>query len=123
MKLHLANSDGLNTFTGYGEGYVAVNGRNFADNVAVLPGKIIDRWTTASFETLSEADFALLAGLGADILLLGTGATCRFPPSRLLRPIAEQRVGLEVMDSKAACRTYNILVAEGRKVACALLIA
>lgn len=122
MKLHLSKADGLNTFTAYGEGYVAVNGRNFEDNVAVLPAQILPNWTTATFETLAEADFVLLASLGAEILLLGTGATLRFPPGRLLRPIAENRVGLEVMDSKAACRTYNILVAEGRKVACALLL-
>lgn len=123
MKLHLSGADGLNTFTAYGEGYVSVNGRKFATNLTVLPGKVFENWTLASFESLAEPDFEFLAGLEADIVLLGTGATCRFPPGRLMRPIAEKHVGLEVMDSHAACRTYNILVAEGRKVACALLIA
>jgi uncharacterized protein len=123
MKLHTANADGLNSFTAYGDGYVSVNGRRFEANLTVLPGKVFENWTAADFDSLSEADFEFLAGLEADIVLLGTGKTCRFPPGRLMRPIAEQRVGLEVMDSHAACRTYNILVAEGRKVACALLIA
>ena len=122
MKLHLSNPDGLNTFTGYGEGYVDVNGKRHSANVTVLPGQVLPGWTSATFETLSEADFSLLAGLAPEILLLGTGKTLRFPPPELLQPLMAARIGLEVMDTQAACRTYNILVAEGRKVAAAILI-
>ena len=121
MKLHLSKTDGLNTFTGYGEGYVAVNGTPYRSNIAVLPGQLLPEWTTASFETLSEADFAKLAELQPEILLLGTGKTLRFPPPALLQPLMAARIGVEVMDTQAACRTYNILVAEGRRVAAAIL--
>ncbi|MDQ5914783.1 MAG: hypothetical protein QG584_667 [Pseudomonadota bacterium] len=122
MKLHLSNADGLNTFTAYGDNYVDVNGQRHIANVAVLPERLLPAWTAASFETLSEADFALLAGLGGEILLLGTGKTLRFPSPALLQPLMAARIGLEVMDNHAACRTYNILAAEGRKVAAAILL-
>ena len=122
MKLHLTNADGLNTFTAYGDSYVDVNGRRHTANVVVLPDRQLPAWTTASFETLQAADFAVLAGLDAEIVLLGTGKALRFPPPELLQPLMAARIGLEVMDTHAACRTYNILVAEGRKVAAAILI-
>ena len=122
MKLHLAKTDGMYAFTGYGDGYVAVNGTPHHCNVLVQPRELTPNWTQVQFETLTMAEFALLAGLDAEILLLGTGAKLRFPPPALMQPIYAAGKGLEVMDTPAACRTYNILVAEGRKVACALLV-
>ncbi|MFC5302701.1 Mth938-like domain-containing protein [Azospira restricta] len=123
MKLHLSDADSkLNTFTGYGDGYVAVNGIQYRSNITVLPGQLLPEWTAASFETLVEADFAKLAALQPEILLLGTGSTLRFPAPALLQPLLAARIGLEVMDTQAACRTYNILVAEGRRVAAAILV-
>lgn len=123
MKLQLERSDGLNTFTAYGEGYVSVNGVRHHRNLAVLPDRLLPEWTLANFETLSLADFELLAGLDADIVLLGTGKRLRFPRPGLLQPLVNVQRGLEVMDLAAACRTYNILVGEGRRVAAGLLIA
>lgn len=122
MKLHLTNADGLNTFSGYGDDHVAVNGIPYHCNVVVLPGQLLPEWTSATFETLTEADFAGLAALQPEILLLGTGKALRFPSPALLQPLMAAHIGLEVMDTQAACRTYNILVAEGRKVAAAILI-
>jgi uncharacterized protein len=123
MKLQLAKTDGLNTFTAYGEGYVSVNGIRHEQNVAVLPDRLIREWTQASFDSLTLADFELLAGLGAEIILLGTGKQLRFPRPELLQPLVRAQKGLEVMDVPAACRTYNILISEGRKVAVGLLLA
>ena len=74
-----------------------------------------------NFDALSAEDFKPLAALGVEIVLLGTGRRQRFPHPRLTASLAQAKVGLEVMDTKAACRTYNILVAEARKVALALL--
>lgn len=122
VKLHLANADGLNTFTAYGDDYVDINGRRHTTAIAVLPDRLVPGWTNARFETLCEDDFATLAGLGAEILLLGTGNSLRFPSPALLQPLMAARIGLEVMDTRAACRTYNILAAEGRKVAAAILL-
>lgn len=123
MKLQTAPSDGQNAFTGYGDGYVGINGTRHTANVAVLPGRLIADWTQASFDTLSVADFEFLAGLDAEIILLGTGKQIRFPRPELLRPLIQAGKGLEVMDLQAACRTYNILHGEGRKVAAALLFS
>lgn len=122
MKLQQSSLEGSNTFTACGEGYVDVNGKRYTTNVAVLPGLLLPEWTSATFETLSEADFSRLAELAPEILLIGTGKMLRFPAPALLQPLMAARIGYEVMDTHAACRTYSILVAEGRKVAAAILI-
>lgn len=121
MKLHLANMAGLNVFTAYGDDYVAVNHEKHLKNLIVLPESIIHEWSSATLETLSAEDMQKLLELGTEIILLGTGSRLRFPPGSLMRPFAPAGIGLEIMDLKAACRTYNILAAEGRKVAAALL--
>ena len=121
MKLHLSNPAGLNLFTAYGEDYVAVNKEKHSKNLIVLPESIIFEWSTATPATLAGNDMAKLLELGSEIILLGTGRYQRFPPGALMRPFAPAGIGLEIMDLRAACRTYNILAAEGRKVAAALL--
>ncbi len=121
MKLHLSNTAGLNIFTAYGEGYVAVNHEKYMENLIVLPENIQTGWSTATVETLTADDMAKLLALETEVILLGTGRRLRFPAGPLLRPFAPAGIGLEVMDLQAACRTYNILAAEGRKVAAALL--
>lgn len=123
MKLQLARSEGWNTFTAYGEGYVSVNAVRHSSNLIVLPDRLINGWTSASFETLALSDFELLAGLDAEIVILGTGRVLRFPHPELLGPLMRVRKGLEVMDTHAACRTYNVLAGEGRKVAAALIFS
>lgn len=123
MKLQLAKTRGLNTFTAYGEGYVSVNGIRHHSNLIVLPDRLLAEWTLASFDTLTLVDFERLAALDAEIILLGTGRQLRFPAPQLLRPLIEAQKGLEVMDLPAACRTYNVLAGEGRKVAACLLLA
>ena len=120
MKLHASGPSGVNTITGYGEGYVVVNGERRASSVVVLPDRI-EQWDVAAFDSLTAEDFAFLKKLGVEIVLLGTGSRQRFPHPRLTASLAQAGIGLEVMDVQAACRTYNILVAEARKVAAALL--
>lgn len=121
MKLHLSNISGINVFTGYGEGYVMLNRQRYAQNLAVLPDRIVTDWRPVGFDQLTAADFTALAGLAPEVVLLGTGARLRFPRPELTRALTEARIGLEVMDLQAACRTYNILAAEERKVVAALL--
>ncbi|HSG23198.1 MAG TPA: Mth938-like domain-containing protein [Azonexus sp.] len=121
MKLHASNTAGLNIFTAYGEGFVAVNHEKHEKNLILLPESIITEWSTATISTLNETDIQKLLAMDTEIILLGTGNRLRFPPGTLLRPFAPAGIGLEVMDMQAACRTYNILAAEGRKVAAALL--
>ena len=120
MKLHSSLPSGVNTITGYGEGYVMINGERRASSVVVLPDRV-EPWQSGAFDTLTPDDFQFLKSLGAEIVLLGTGPRQRFPHPRLTAELAKAGIGLEVMDLQAACRTYNILVAEERKVAAALL--
>ena len=121
VKLHLSNTSGLNLFTAYGDDFVSVNHEKHEKNLIVLPENLLPAWSTANITTLAETDMQLLAGLDVEIILLGTGMRLRFPAPSLMRPFAATRIGLEVMDIQAACRTYNILASEGRKVAAALL--
>ena len=122
MKLHVSGPGSRNAITGYGEGYVLVNGRRHESSLIVLPDQVL-AWDVAGFSALSAEHFSSLKNLQAEILLLGTGPKQRFPHPQLTAPLAAAGIGLEVMDLKAACRTYNILVAEERKVAAALLFA
>jgi uncharacterized protein len=122
LKFHLEQRTGLNTFTSYGSGYVMVNNVRHARNLAVLPESILENWTAAGFDNLSAADFAAFTGLGLEIVLLGTGTRIRFPRPEILRPLIDAHIGIEVMDTPAACRTYNILMSEGRKIAAALIL-
>lgn len=120
MKFNLDDPAGLNAFTGYAQDCVFVNGVRHASNVIVMPERIV-AWSAAGFESLALEDFEALARLPLEVVLLGTGGRLRFPHPRLTQPLAAARIGLEVMDLHAACRTYNILMAESRKVAAALL--
>jgi uncharacterized protein len=120
VKLHANSAGAANTITAYGDDYVAVNGARRERNIIVTATEVRD-WSADDFEHLSAEHFAELARLGVEIVLLGTGRRQRFPHPRLTAPLGAARIGLEVMDSKAACRTYNILVAEERRVALALL--
>jgi uncharacterized protein len=123
LKLHLESRSGLNAFTGYGEGYVLVNGERIERSVVVLPERILTDWPAANFAGLAPEHFTALADLGCEIVLLGTGMQLRFPRPEIVHPLIRAGIGMEVMDVQAACRTYNILMAEQRKVAAALLFA
>ena len=120
MKLHASAPSGVQVVTAYGADYVTVNGVRYQESIVLLPQRVVG-WGGRVFEALTREDCSFLGTLQAEIVLLGTGARQRFPHPRLSSPLAEARIGLEVMDLQAACRTYNILVAEGRKVAAALL--
>lgn len=122
MKLHLTQNTTQNLFTACGEGYVTVNGKRFDASLIVLPDRLIENWEPRQFEALTEDNFADLAAIKPEIVLLGTGPTLRFPHPRLTRALLEHRIGVEVMDSYAAARTYNILMAESRHVAAALIL-
>ncbi|MGQ0512680.1 MAG: Mth938-like domain-containing protein [Betaproteobacteria bacterium] len=120
MKLHAQTASSRNAFTGYGEGWYAVNGVRREGSLIVFPDRILD-WPVPGFDALRAEDFAVLAEARPEIVLLGTGARQRFPHPRLTQALMQARVGIEVMDTAAACRTYNILMAEERRVAAALL--
>jgi uncharacterized protein len=121
MKLHLDKSDQYNTIARYDARHVMIGPTRYENSVIVMPERIETDWQNGGFDALDEASFERLAGLGCEILILGTGMKQRFPHPKLMKFLIQARIGLEVMDLGSACRTYNILVAEHRTVAAALL--
>ena len=122
MKLHLARAEGRNLFSGYGSGYVAINGKRYERSVIVLADRVLD-WEVVGFDDLTEKTLSQLGGLSLEILILGTGVQVRFPHPSATRGLRNAGTALEVMDTHAACRTYNILLSEDRHVGAALLVA
>jgi len=122
LKFHLSNPEG-NVFTGHGPGFVRLGIVEYRENIVVTPEKIVNGWAPNGFDALVAEDFAAIAALRPEVALLGTGASIRFPHPRLTRALTDARIGLEVMDTPAACRTFNILAAEGRKVAVGILLS
>ena len=116
LKLHADAPTSLNTVTGYGPGFIEVNKARHQGNVLLMPDAPARPWQTSTFEALRPEDFDALLDLRPEIVLLGTGRRQRFPHPRLTAALARAGVGFEVMDTAAACRTYNILMSEGRRV-------
>lgn len=121
MKLHLTPTAAL-LFSRHGEGYVEVNGRRHEKSLVLLPDEVIEDWPPQTFEGLLPQHFETVLAKKPEIVLIGTGPKLRFPRPEILRPLIDARVGYEIMDVPAACRTYNVLVAEGRRVAAALML-
>jgi uncharacterized protein len=121
MKFHLTASAG-NVVTGSGPGWVRIGGDEYREGLVVAPDAIVAPWASGGFDRLSEDDFEPVRALRPEIVLLGTGARQRFPHPRLYRALTDAGIGVEVMDSAAAARTYNIVAAEGRRVAAALIL-
>ena len=120
MKLHHDEITDRNVITGYADDHVVVNQITHSDNLIILPERLETGWLTGGFEALDAHAVAKLAALGVEIVLLGTGARQRFPSPAVMRPLIEAKIGFEIMDLPAACRTYNILMGENRNVAAAL---
>ncbi len=121
MKLQLDMPGRHNMVTGYGDGYIVINQLRHEQNLLLMPDRLVTGWATGGFAALSADDFAQICELAPELLLVGTGRRQRFPSPALLRPLIEAGIGHEVMDLAAACRTYNLLAAEGRRVAAALM--
>lgn len=122
MKLHADQPQSLNTVTAYGPGYIEINLVRHTTSLLVMPEGEVRPWPVSRFEDLEPAHFEQLAELGPEVVLLGTGTRLRFPHPRLTASLSRRHVGVDAMDLQAACRTYNILMAEGRKVAAVLLL-
>ena len=126
MKLHQESNAERNTITAYGDeagrDYVDVNKVRFTSSLLVYPDGPVIPWDARQFAALSVNDFAALADAAPELVLLGTGKRLRFAHPSLYAALSAKRIGVETMDVSAACRTFNILVTEGRRVAAALLI-
>ena len=122
MKLHATTTQQYQTVTGYEADWVEINAVRFAYSLIVLPESAPVSWQVKAFESLGRLDFAPLLAAAPDLVILGTGSRQRFVAPSLIGDLLSRRIGVECMDNQAACRTYNILMAEGRKVALALII-
>jgi uncharacterized protein len=121
MKLQADRIEGQNAIARHGPGGVLVNGVEHRHSVVVPWAGEVVRWPVDSFEALTEAHFEALAALSPELVIFGSGAKLRFAKPVLLKPLIGRRIGVETMDTAAACRTYNVLLAEGRSVVAALL--
>lgn len=122
MKLQSDPHAGANTITGYGDGYIEINKIPYSHAVLLSSDGDILEWAVKSFDDLGSADFTQMASLKPELIIIGTGKSQRFPRPELLKTLIEAKIGFEMMDSQAACRTYNILVGEGRQVLLALIV-
>jgi uncharacterized protein len=123
MRFSLDSDVNHYAITSYGPDWVKVGEQEFRRSLIVTPERLVSDWPPRTFGDLAEAHFEAIAGLEPEIVLLGTGSRQRFPRPSLLRSLLARGVGVEIMDTAAACRTYNIIMLEGRRVAAALLLA
>ena len=124
MKLHADRPD-AHTIQSYGEGWIAVNGQRHTQSLVLASSGQLVPWTCTRFEDLTEAHFSMLASVmteAPELVVFGSGSKLRFLPPALLRSLMGQRIGVETMDTAAACRTFNILTGEGRNVIAALIL-
>lgn len=122
MKFHLANPGDTKLFTAYAADHVMVNRERYSSSIVVRAEEVHTDWEIVRVDELSEAHFEYFLALQPEVLLLGTGSRQHFPHPRLYRALTDAGIGVECMDTPAACRTYNILVEEDRKVVAAILI-
>ena len=121
MKLQAERIEGTNAIARHGPDGVIVNGVAYTHSVIVPWKGAVLVWPVPRFDDLAEAHFEALAALEPELVIFGSGARLRFARHALHRPLIERRIGIETMDTAAACRTYNVLLAEGRTVVAALL--
>ena len=122
MKLHASTTKQYQTVTGYDDSGVEINAAPYAYSLIVMPETAPRAWDVPQFEALTAAHFEQIEADKPDVVILGTGARQRFVHPRLIASLSARHIGVECMDSKAACRTYNVLMGEGRKVTLALII-
>ena len=126
MKLHLTPSQNHNLITGHGldnnKQFIEINQIRYFNSLVVMPDQLITNWLVSDFAELTQDNFAQLIDLKLEVVLLGTGQKHQFLHPKITQQLTNNGVAIECMTTAAACRTYNILMSEGRAVAAALLI-
>lgn len=123
MKLHLTTAENNNLITAYADEYIEVNKQRYAQNLIVMPETLIHDWPVSSFADITNVHFSQIADLKPEVVLLGTGAAHQFLHPKHYQCLTDNGIALECMTTAAACRTYNILMSEGRNVAAVLMLA
>ncbi len=123
MKIQFdAGGAGQNFIHAYGPGQITIHQQVYRRSLLVTPNRLVTDWPPQSFGDLLDRHFDQIRELGPEVVVLGTGARLRFPRAAETRALIQANIGLEVMDTGAACRTYNILMQDGRRVVAALLM-
>lgn len=122
MKLTDESQRGIHWVRAYAPGEVRIGERVFQRSLILRADRLLDDWRPQTLAQLRIEDLEPVFALQPEIVVLGSGPTQRFPPPELMAAVLSRGIGLEVMDTGAACRTYNILVAEDRPVVAALLL-
>ena len=123
MKMRADRIEGQNAIARHGPEGVVVNGIEHTESVIVPWRGEVLAWNAASFESLASEHFTRIAALAPELVIFGSGMRLRFPAPALLRPLIDAGIGVETMSTAAACRTYNVLLAEGRSVVAGLLFS
>lgn len=121
MKFTQQQTEGINLIRRYGADFVAVGEREIRSS-CIVGAATVDDWTPRSVEELTPENLAPLFALAPEVVVLATGERQRFPRAALRAEFAMRKIGIEVMEIGAACRTYNVLVGEERKVLAAILL-
>jgi uncharacterized protein len=123
MELNLDTGEGRYQIRAYANDFIQVNEQKIRHSLIVMPNQLVDPWPPHSIADLTADYLQLIIELHPSIVLLGSGENLAFPDAALLNVFYQQKIGIEVMNNGAACRTYMVLMSEGRNVAAALLIA
>jgi uncharacterized protein len=122
MKLHLTTSESQHLITSYDGDFVAINQQRYERSLIVTPDQLIQDWYTGNFNSLTADALSPLVTLSPEVVLFGTGHSHHFLHPRIYEQLTAKGIPIEFMSTAAACRTYNILMSEGRNVAAALLL-
>jgi uncharacterized protein len=122
VKLHSDPQSSQNTITGYGIGFIEVNKTPYSQALIVQPDGEVMVWPVEESLDLTEDHFSMISGLQPELVIIGTGKKQVFLNPKILQPLIKAKIGFEMMDSQAACRTYNILMGEGRKALAAIIL-
>jgi uncharacterized protein len=122
MKFAEIGSGDGHRIEGYAPGRIIIDGRGYSEGLMLSPERIITGWGPAQAADLSGEHLAGLIALAPQVIVIGTGDRQVFPNPGVLQIALAQGLGVEIMDTGAACRTYNLLMAEGRKVAAGLMV-
>ncbi len=122
MQISVTNLNDGFAIQSYADGLVVINQVRHTRSLIVMPDRVIPEWSPGCFDDLSDQDFQQLVDLEPEIIILGTGKKQRFPSPALYTSIMVKGIGFEIMDTAAACRTYNILMSEGRRIVAALMM-
>jgi uncharacterized protein len=122
VKLQPDRQPTLNTVSAYGPNYIEINAVRHDTSILLMPEGPVIQWSCAKFGDLSPAHFQEIADKKPALVIFGSGKKILFPRPELIAPLIQAKIGIETMDLQAACRTYNVLMAEGRNVLAALII-